>query len=200
MSHCGTSAFYCHFNYGFIVLKHWNQNVFRLMERDECSSDRDWCAWLEFVSICSVEYLPTDFPVALLHLWFCWFGFVRNEILQSLNPKDQEQESHPCVNLHRERLLQLPWNSVKLRFVSCTSNLLAQMFGFLKCTELFLMLISSLQGLLQNQRLETTCTSQDEYCTTELYLSVDRLKKKNKQQGRQRQGRDGVSVQMSMSM
>ena len=44
------------------------------------------------------------------------------------------------------------------------------------------------------------CTSQDEYCTTELYLSVDKMKKKNKQQGRQRQGRAGVSVQMSMSM
>ena len=29
---------------------------------------------------------------------------------------------------------------------------------------------------------------------------MDKLKKKNKQQGRQRQGRDGVSVQMSMSM
>ena len=43
-------------------------------------------------------------------------------------------------------------------------------------------------------------TSQDEYCTTELYLSVDKLKKKNKQQGRQRQGRDGVSVQMSKSV
>ena len=37
------------------------------------------------------------------------------------------------------------------------------------------------------------CTSQDEFCTTE-------LKKKNKQQGRQRQGRDGFSAQMSMSM
>ena len=44
------------------------------------------------------------------------------------------------------------------------------------------------------------CTSQDEYCTTELFLSVDTQKKKNNQQGRQRQGRDGVSVQMSMSM
>ena len=37
------------------------------------------------------------------------------------------------------------------------------------------------------------CTSQDEYCTTE-------LKKKNKQPGRQRQGRDGFCEQMSMSM
>ena len=36
-------------------------------------------------------------------LWFCWFGLVRNETLQSLNPKDRERESHPCVNLHQER-------------------------------------------------------------------------------------------------
>ena len=43
------------------------------------------------------------------------------------------------------------------------------------------------------------CTSQDEYCTTELYLSVDKLKKKNEQQGRQRQGRDGVSVMYNLS-
>ena len=31
--------------------------------------------------------LPTSFPVALLHLWFCWFGLVGNVILQSPNPK-----------------------------------------------------------------------------------------------------------------
>ena len=45
------------------------------------------------------------------------------------------------------------------------------------------------------------CTSQDEYCTTELFLSVDKLRKnKNKQERRQQQGRDCVSVQMSMSL
>ena len=33
-----------------------------------------------------------------------WFGLVRNEILQSLNPKDRERESHPCVNLHRKKI------------------------------------------------------------------------------------------------
>ena len=37
--------------------------------------------------------------------------------------------------------------------------------------------------------IHVPCTSQDEYCTTELCLPVDNLKKKNKQQGRQRQGR-----------
>ena len=34
--------------------------------------------------------------------------------------------------------------------------------------------------------------------SSELCLSVDKVKKKNKQQGRQRQGRDCVSVQISM--
>ena len=48
--------------------------------------------------------------------------------------------------------------SVELRetemFVSCTYNLLVQMFGFQKCTKFHLKLTSSLQGLLQNQSLE----------------------------------------------
>ena len=61
--------------------------MFRLMERDQYWSDRDWCAWLVSVFACFVECLPTSFTVALLHLWFCWFGLVRNEILQSLDPK-----------------------------------------------------------------------------------------------------------------
>ena len=38
-----------------------------------------------------VLVVGTSFPVALLHLWFCGFGSVRNEILQSLNPKDREK-------------------------------------------------------------------------------------------------------------
>ena len=64
-------------------------------------------SWLEFVFTCLTEELPTGFSVALLHLWFCWFGLVRNEILQSQIPKDRERESHPCVNLHREKSPQL---------------------------------------------------------------------------------------------
>ena len=52
--------------------------------------------------------LPTSFRVALYRLWFCWFDLVKNEILLSLNRKDREREFHPCVNLHREKVLQLP--------------------------------------------------------------------------------------------
>ena len=39
--------------------------------------------------------------------------------------------------------------------VSCTSNLLAQMFDFPKCIRVLLMFIMSLQSLLQNENLET---------------------------------------------
>ena len=62
--------------------------MFRLMERDQCWSDPDWCSWLELVFACLTEELSTSFDVALLHLWFCWFGLVGNEILQSPNLKE----------------------------------------------------------------------------------------------------------------
>ena len=81
--------------------------MFRWMERDLCWSDRDWCAWLESVFACLVECLPTGFPW-LFYIFSFVGGLVRVEIRQSLNPKDRERESHPCVNLHQERLLQLP--------------------------------------------------------------------------------------------
>ena len=125
------------------------------MEREQYWSDRDRCAWLESVFACLVVFFADRFLVALLRLWFCWFCLVRNEVLQSLNPKDRERESHPWMNLHRERLFQLLLNCVKLKSVSCTPNLLARTCDSRKCTELLLMLIWSLQGLLQNQSLET---------------------------------------------
>ena len=58
--------------------------VFRLMERDQCWSNQDWCSWLESVFVCLTEELPTGFPWLSHVFWFCWFGSLRNEILQSL--------------------------------------------------------------------------------------------------------------------
>ena len=89
--------------------------------------------------------------MALLHLWFCCFGSVRDEILQPLSPKDRERETHPCANLHREKLPQHLLNYVR-KSVSFTSNFLVRTCDFRKYTEF---LTSSLQGLLQNQSLET---------------------------------------------
>ena len=108
----GLRPFYNHVNHGFIVLKDIQHSIGTRM----CS------AWWNVINVgqieisvrgwnlffaCLVECLPTSFTVALLHHWFCWFGLVRNDILQS-HRKDRERESHPCVNLHREISLQLP--------------------------------------------------------------------------------------------
>ena len=110
MSHCGTSAFDHHLNHSFVILKDIQRSI----------GTRMFSAWwnvinvgqirigvrgVEFVFACLIEELPTDFCVALLHHWFCWFGLVRNEILQSPNPREWERESHPCVNLHRKEMI-----------------------------------------------------------------------------------------------
>ena len=50
------------------------------MERDQSWSNPDWCAWLELVFACLDECLPTSFPVALLHLWFCWLFWWGNNL------------------------------------------------------------------------------------------------------------------------
>ena len=73
--HCWTSAFDYHLSHGFVILKDIQHSIgtrmcFRLMERDQRWSDRDWCSWLASVFACLVEELPTSFTVALLHLWF----------------------------------------------------------------------------------------------------------------------------------
>ena len=130
-------------------------DVFRLMERDQCWSDRDWCALLEFVCACVIVELPTCFPWLFYILGLCWFGLVRNGILQSPSPKDQAREFRPCVNLHPRTLSPLLLSCVRLTSVSCTSNLLAQMFDFRKCTKVLLRLMLSFQGFPQNQNLET---------------------------------------------
>ena len=119
-----------------------DQNVSRLMERHQYWSDRDWCACMESVSARLVVSSSTRFFVALLHLLF-W------------SPKDRERESHPCVNLHRER--EITSASVE----SCDTEvcfLHIQLLGTnvrLPKMKILLMLTSSLQGLLQNQSLET---------------------------------------------
>ena len=53
--------------------------MFRLMERDQCWSDRDWCSWLESVFARLVECLSTGFlrgslTSLVLLVWFAEEG------------------------------------------------------------------------------------------------------------------------------
>ena len=90
----------------------------------------------------------------VLQLVFSLIELEKSERLLKPNPKYQELVFHPCVNLHQEKQFQLLLNCVKLKSVSCTSNLSVQMFDFPKYTEFLLMLILNLPGLLRNQNLE----------------------------------------------
>ena len=99
VSHRGTSSFNYHLNHGFIVIKDIQHSIGTIM----CS------AWWNVIYIGQIEIgvrswnlLSHVADVALLHLWFRWFGLVRDDILQLLNPEDQVLEFHPCVNLHRD--------------------------------------------------------------------------------------------------
>ena len=158
-SHCGTSAFYYHLNHGFIVLKHttqhWKEKVFRLMERDQYWSDRDWCAQLESVFACLVECLPTSFSVALLHLWFCCCVLVRNEIFQSPNPKEWEREYRPMRKPASRKIISASVELCETEVWFLHIQLIGTDVRLPKIHRILLMLISRLQGLLQNQGLGT---------------------------------------------
>ena len=156
MSLCGTSDFYHHFNHGFSVLKNKQHSIGTRM----CSAW--WNVMIRSRLVCVVgicvrmfgcECLPT---VSILHLWFCWFGLVK-EWNTSITTSQRSRAGIPSMpqSASREKWFKLLENCVTLKSVSCTSNLLARTCDFRKCIRFLLMLTSSPQGLLQNQSLST---------------------------------------------
>ena len=132
-------------------------------------SDQDWCAWLESVFACLVECLPTSFPVALLHLWFCWFGLMRNEILQSPNPTQRSRAGIPSMRKPASReitsasvelcetevsrhLLMLIFESSK---VSCKIRVLKQSQSALLCCVSHITILPVFTCVMMNVRDQT---------------------------------------------
>ena len=81
----------------------------------------------------------------------CWL----NAEIQSQQPTDQEQVTHPYAIQHPKIWLQILYNCAKPKFVSCTSNWLGRMFYFPKNTRHLLRLILSPQDHQQSLNLET---------------------------------------------
>ena len=113
MSHCWTSDFDDHFNHGFVILKdaqHRTKLRKLRVRRDTVSIAQTkivvliWNVGCVLVCLLDVCY-ATSFLV--LDLWCCWVRLVKNDTLLPPNPKDQELEFHPCLNLHREKLFHL---------------------------------------------------------------------------------------------
>ena len=72
-----------------------------------------------------------------------------------LDPIIPEQATHPISVECPERWFQILLNCEILMFVSCTSNLLGQMYDFQRCTKFLQKWILNLQDLLRSQSLET---------------------------------------------
>ena len=68
---------------------------------------------------------------------------------------NQQREYRLTSILHPKRWFLILLNCAKLKFVSCTSNLLEQMCGFQKRTMFLQKWILNLQDLPRNQSLET---------------------------------------------
>ena len=93
-----------------------------------------WCALMEWCYACLIWQLLTGFPVALS--WVHLFCSVRNEpnILQSPNSREWERQTHPCVNLHREKQVPLRcW--FRVFKVSCRIWVLKQSKPALLCCD-----------------------------------------------------------------
>ena len=131
LSHCGTSTFENH-NYCLIVLK------------DKQHSTITWMGLCMFGLTTADGFFRSSSLGASVQ-----FGTERNTSIT----KSQTVRAgiRSCVNLHREKWFQLLQNCMKRKFVSYTSNLLAQTCDFGKCTKSYLRLILSLQSLLQKQ-------------------------------------------------
>ena len=103
------------------------------------------------------------------NVWLPKMHYDSDSCFQELRRSDpiyREQVIHPTSILHPKKWFLILLNCAKLKFVSCTSNSLEQMYDFHKCTMFHLMLISSLQGLLQKS-LETILI-----CIVVLYVHV----------------------------
>ena len=125
MSHRRTSSFNFHFDHGSIVLK---TVQLRLTLKRMCGH-----GYIIHIKLSpSFDMLSLGFGIENCpsFLVTCMFGCWLNVTPQSPCPNDQEQVTHPYVIQHPEKWSQTLWNCARQKFVSCTSNLLGQMFCF----------------------------------------------------------------------
>ena len=144
VSHCGTSVFYHHLYHGSLSSKcrasHQIKKTSRSTRHNQHYSIQDCCAWVELWFGFGCACLMWCHATSFLGLDLCFS-------LIELEKSERLQQPNPCARL----LL----SCVRPRSISCTSNLLVQLFDFKKYTRVDLILILSLQGLMQNQNLET---------------------------------------------
>ena len=162
VSHRRTSALDDHFDHDVIVFKkcrasHKIEKTSRLRKHNRHCIIQDRRAELESWFSCGCACLmachAASFPV--LFLWISLIGQGKSGTLRRPNPKDQEREFHPCVDLHQERWYQIPSNCVKKMFAVLAHRTYGNKRVTSKYAQYSLRSILSLQALRQSQSFET---------------------------------------------
>ena len=122
-----------------------------------------WRADWTFEGTESMSFITSIFFWDLWRLWTSLSGwndlsetretFPRTETTRSYNSR-AGKPSNLSPGVQRDDF-RFCWTVRKQQFVSCTSNLSEQMYGFRKCTMFLQKWISNLQDLPQNRSLET---------------------------------------------
>ena len=126
MSHCGTSTSDNHFDYRLIVLKDIQYNIALDSEFFVLEGMSSTFVGMTLVCLIGIELCMFGLTIAVRFPCSSLLGpsvlFGTEWSTSTPNSREWEREYRPCVNLHREKLFQFPWNCVKLKSVSCTSN------------------------------------------------------------------------------
>ena len=136
MSHCRTSSFYDHLDHCFRCLqthttKLSDEKIGRLRELNKHFPNHG--SFFEIACVCESCEVENKFHACSTTGLPVLYG--SDSCFQELkrsDPTDQEREHHPTSILHPKNRFLILLNCVKLKFVSCTSNLLEQMHDFQK--------------------------------------------------------------------
>ena len=144
MFHYRTSSLYHHFDHCFVVFKH-KQQSFLLQKSDVWGNKINIILNIDHSSklVTHVIFFTTNNRIVPFYRGseLCFQG------LELSDPINREREYRLISIGHPKRWFWILLNCVKLKFVSCTSNLLEQMYDFQKCTMFLQKWILNLQDL-----------------------------------------------------
>ena len=126
------------------TIKLLDARIGHLRERNQCLPSHR--SSFETYDVCEHHYQVA--PIYLEHKKHFQYQ-------KQLDPIMPEQANHLISVQCPKRWFQILLSCEKQEFVSCTSNLLEQMYDCRKCTVFFQKWISNLQDLPRNQSLET---------------------------------------------
>ncbi len=139
-------------------------SIIRLITASLSSNTYNKASWREDWTFEGTESMSFITSIFLWDLWCLWSSQVSPIDLKHEKHFKEQKQSAPTTREQEARLISIQrpkrWfpillNCVKLKFVSCTSNLLEQMYDFQEKHNVLPKVISNFQDLPRSQSLET---------------------------------------------